>query len=1018
MSRVEGTGGSKEIKYVKSKVSNDSSGKVLFNYEQNNDSEFQSHTVSSGETAFSITRKYDITIYQLAEANGWEVVKRKNNIILKKNGKPITLKEGMKVNIPVADSKQAHADNEFKIYSVKPSDSPFKIADENEVSIRQLAAANGWELSTGDDGKIAILDGDREVALKKGQKLNLPQSVTRAADGAATLSDVKAVTGMGDEFVNLIKKFEGNPDNNFEPYTKAYKDSNGVWTAGYGFTKGVKSNTTMTKSEANQRLAKEYLQIKEDLRIEFGDETFDKIPQPLREGLIDLVFNKGFEALNIEKFSSAINNNNIPQAFEQLIFNRSIKTGEEMNGLYKRSLARLAMVYKEFDTQTQETLKPVIDEFYEKCRQKVSQNELDKWWMPGSGSDKADTSGESIYIVQEGDTGLISIARKFGVRYQDLLVLNKNLEENAVIHPGDKINLPVKGIQTTAETPKEPLADEIINIKKMKLSDEERLKKTEEVFDKYAKYYDIPHEAVELFKEEARDEYNSWLWIDTDNMTVMARILDVQTPEEIFNAYKNAIDESSKSKKFAGFVMDKKINQENIREIIQYSGGTKKFVKMVKKAGGIDVLRHSLTVLIDEKENNAELLKRFEQAAAEEDYTDIIKVFNNAYANTPKSISDELAKTLDKDDDLNSLLYKYQIQHVTGSNVLEVLRSNDIISGICEADNDRKTCKSEIMRLFNILDRNYNLDEEKKKEFINLVNKEFQERKWWKPRTWWIGTSKISKKFKELIKEPLRPKDIRTELYRLIGIPEGTKKLDKLTDEEGNVIPLVETNTPTGDGELNGRRIIINAGHGGYNDSKDDFDPGAQNEELGIDEWLLNRYMAKQLIDELCAKGAEVVLTAGQINTVMHKDFGEDMRISLHADSHEGMRGLKLYTYDKDKKDKNLAENILHRFLSNENASNIKDLNWKEITFHLDMKTDEQEVDRMQAKIIDTSHLLILEERKNKALEEPALLIEYCNIKKNQEVRNIVFGNLGKDIIHSIVDGVIKYYSPDNLASL
>ena len=73
MSRVEGTGGSKEIKYVKSKVSNDSSGKVLFNYEQNNDSEFQSHTVSSGETAFSITRKYDITIYQLAEANGWEI---------------------------------------------------------------------------------------------------------------------------------------------------------------------------------------------------------------------------------------------------------------------------------------------------------------------------------------------------------------------------------------------------------------------------------------------------------------------------------------------------------------------------------------------------------------------------------------------------------------------------------------------------------------------------------------------------------------------------------------------------------------------------------------------------------------------------------------------------------------------------------------------------------------------------------------------------------------------------------
>jgi lysozyme len=50
--------------------------------------------------------------------------------------------------------------------------------------------------------------------------------------------------------LELIKHFEGFKDT-------AYKCPADVWTIGYGFTKGVKPGDTMTRAEADMRLAKE-----------------------------------------------------------------------------------------------------------------------------------------------------------------------------------------------------------------------------------------------------------------------------------------------------------------------------------------------------------------------------------------------------------------------------------------------------------------------------------------------------------------------------------------------------------------------------------------------------------------------------------------------------------------------------------------------------------------------------------------------------------------------------------------
>ena len=1025
MAKVEGTGGSREInrQLQLKKGEPAKSGKTLFNYGEEQ-AEKKTHTVAAKETAFAITRKYNITIYQLAEANNWQVIKNKGNIILKKNGKPVNLTAGMVINIPAPegqkpDKKEIQKQAEPSAngnYTVASGDSPMKIAEDNEISIRQLAKANNWEIGEDESGKITVLKNGEEIVLQKGEKLNIPQSVTSSLEGIESLSDVKYATGMSDGLATVITRFEGNPDNDYKPYTKAYQDDNGVWTIGFGNTRGVKSDSKMSAQTAYTTLAKDYTQTLEDIRIELGDETFSQIPAPLLEGVVDLVYNKGFEALDTKRFSAAINEGNISDAFKQLIYTKSIKSGKDMNGLYKRSLARLAMVYKEFDSETQELLKPVIDDFYAEAEQRVNSSELNYWYNPNITSELENI--QSKYIVQEGDSGLMAIARKLGVNFNELKVLNRHLGEDMTIHPGDVINLPVKGEASTAQKPDKKLDSEILRIKKLDLSKSERLKKTEELFDKYAKYYDIPDAAKEIFKNDAKDEYDSWFLIDTDNMQAMAGVLDAQTPEELYRAIDTAIDESSDARKFAGLVLNKKINKDNIRDLIQNAGGTKKFVKMIRKAGGIDVLRHSLNMMVNTGEDNSAVFKLFEKAAAEEEYSDIINVFNNVLASSPGEISEELAKTLDDDEDLNSMLYKYQIQRIKGHNVLEILRSNDIIAGICEADNDRKSCKAEIMKLFNLIDKNYELDESKKKEFLELVNKEFRERKFWNPTTWWIGTSKISDKFNKLISGNLRAKNVRCEVCKALGLPENIRQLEKLTDENGNVIPLVETYGANGKGYLSGRRIVINAGHGGYGEGNDGiFDPGAINEEIGIDEWMLNRYMAKLLIEKLQEQGAEVILTAGEVNTVSYNDFGGEMKISLHADSHEGTPGPRLYAFNKDKDDKALAQNILNSFINSTNAQNVKDLKRKEITYHLDLKTNDEDIDSIQAKIVDNSKLQILKKDRKNAADEPAILVEYCNIKNNKEVKNIVFGSLGEDIINSIVDGIIDYYNKDYLAN-
>lgn len=66
--------------------------------------------------------------------------------------------------------------------------------------------------------------------------------------------------------IDLIKEFEG-----FRP--KAYKCPAGIWTCGYGTTKGVKPDTVWTKAEAEDKMEDDLIKFEDGVRILAGNKT-------------------------------------------------------------------------------------------------------------------------------------------------------------------------------------------------------------------------------------------------------------------------------------------------------------------------------------------------------------------------------------------------------------------------------------------------------------------------------------------------------------------------------------------------------------------------------------------------------------------------------------------------------------------------------------------------------------------------------------------------------------------------
>lgn len=121
-------------------------------------------------------------------------------------------------------------------------------------------------------------------------------------------------------------------------------------------------------------------------------------------------------------------------------------------------------------------------------------------------------------------------------------------------------------------------------------------------------------------------------------------------------------------------------------------------------------------------------------------------------------------------------------------------------------------------------------------------------------KLWAISGGKRDKGFKD-VKDPfiVRP---------LPNYNTETKKIEAVT----------EVLDPTSGGNLDGKVVILNPGHGGYQQKNGYFDAGtvlsvknAEGKEMPIEEWRVAQSYVEKMSDELRSRGAKVVIVSGAV---------------------------------------------------------------------------------------------------------------------------------------------------------
>lgn len=112
----------------------------------------------------------------------------------------------------------------------------------------------------------------------------------------------------------------------------------------------------------------------------------------------------------------------------------------------------------------------------------------------------------------------------------------------------------------------------------------------------------------------------------------------------------------------------------------------------------------------------------------------------------------------------------------------------------------------------------------------------------------------------------------RDKGFSKVKDPYIVRPLPNYNTETGKLEAVTSVLDPTGKGALNGKVVILNPGHGGYQQKNGFFDAGtvlsvknAEGKEMPIEEWRVAQSYTDKLADELRSRGAKVVMVSGAV---------------------------------------------------------------------------------------------------------------------------------------------------------
>ena len=233
-------------------------------------------------------------------------------------------------------------------------------------------------------------------------------------------------------------------------------------------------------------------------------------------------------------------------------------------------------------------------------------------------------------------------------------------------------------------------------------------------------------------------------------------------------------------------------------------------------------------------------------------------------------------------------------------------------------------------------------------------------------------------------------------------------------DKNGNITAYVKVFNPTGKGKLSGNTIIVNPGHGGAMNYKEEdgtlnvnFDPGTSNAVMSkknknlettnfignggksLEEWVVNQRIADELVEKINKEGAKVIYVQGSVYSAMkairnlQKQEKIDMIVSLHSNSSGGKRGIHVYANNRgglDKQDDAVALTIVDK---------LNEHSWfKGITEK------------------KSKSLGVLSSSATKTSPVPGVLIETGDLKNKDDVANLNSRNFKSLLVEGILEGI------------
>lgn len=133
----------------------------------------------------------------------------------------------------------------------------------------------------------------------------------------------------------------------------------------------------------------------------------------------------------------------------------------------------------------------------------------------------------------------------------------------------------------------------------------------------------------------------------------------------------------------------------------------------------------------------------------------------------------------------------------------------------------------------------------------------------------------------------------RDKGFSKVKDPYIVRPLPNYNTETGKLEAVTSVLEPTGKGPLNNKVIILNPGHGGYQQKNGFFDAGtvlsvknAEGKEMPIEEWRVAQSYTDKLADDLRSRGAKVVMVSGAVKNggMAAQKYLENMLAGIKGD--------------------------------------------------------------------------------------------------------------------------------------